>query len=151
MAVAVSASSFPKTVTSSEYGNDDYGTFKIEEILLHEQLKKASDINWIYSDYGSIHPVRYEVKGGSWVPRVDVPLERSIYYHRYRRDDGGYKVAAKEAYDDDDYESVGAWGNKEIKKAATAIPSGMSPAFWISVRCNIHITTQAIRTGCIKK
>jgi hypothetical protein len=141
----VSASSFPKSVM--EYGQDHEGNFKIEEINLHSKVSNTlSNFNISYSDYALIHPVRYDVRGGTWVPRVDVPLENEVFYHRYRRDDGGYIVAAQKAIKDNRYSSVGSWGNEQIVFASEKRPNGLSPSFWISVRSNIHMTTQALRT-----
>lgn len=144
---AVSASSFPKSVMDANYGEDHEGEFYIEEVSLHEKVSTLlSSLNIIYSDYALIHPVRYDIRGGTWVPRVDVPLERKVFYHRYRRDDGGYIVAAQKAIKDIRYLSVGSWGNEQISVASEKRPNGLSPSFWISVRSNIHMTTQALRT-----
>lgn len=151
--IAICASSFPKTVTESGYGGDFYGNASLEEVELYQTLKgKSSDINWIYSDYALIHPVRYDVRGGTWIPRIDIPLSERLFYYRMRRQDGGYAVAARDVYIDPDFQSVPAkdsWGYKEVETAATSAPTGRSPAHWIAVRSNIHITNQAIRLGLI--
>lgn len=149
---AVAASSFPKTVTASNYGEDGYGHFRIEEVVLHSLITQTlPNTNITYSDYALIHPVRYDVRGGAWVPRVDVPLSEEVYYYRYRREDGGYIAAARDAVADEKYSSVNSWGNTQIELAANNRPAGLSPSFWISVRSNVHMTTQAIRTGSISR
>lgn len=149
---AVSASSFPKSVTSSNYGGDSFGCFAIEEVQLNSLIRSLlPDIELIYSDYAMIHPVRYDVRGGTWIPRVDLPLQTEVYYCRYRREDGGYITAAREVVKNSKYTNVGSWGNMQIEAASKNNPNGLSPAFWISVRSNIHMTTQAIRTGSIQK
>ncbi len=148
--LAVSASSFPKTVIASNYGQESYGNFRIEEITLHSLLSQSlPNTRIIYSDYALIHPVRYPTRGGGWVPRVDVPLSESIYYYRYQRENEGYVAAARDVIADEKYKTVNSWGNDQILLAANNKPSGKNPSFWISVRTNIHMTTQAIRTGSI--
>lgn len=149
---AVASSSFPKSVTAPNYGNDRSGSFGIEEVSLHTLIVQSlPNTNIIYSDYALIHPVRYDVRGGAWVPRVDVPLSSQVYYYRYRREDGGYIAAARDAVADNRYVSVNSWGNTQIELAANNRPAGLSPSFWISVRSNIHMTTQAIRTRSVTR
>lgn len=148
--MAVSASSFPKTVTAPNYGQDGNGQWDLEEVKLHALLNERNNfISWLYSDYALIHPIRYDIRGSTWVPRVDVPLEKSVFYHRYRREEGGYIAAAKKVVADPLYTSVNSWGNKQIEDASINSPAGLSPAFWISVRANIHIITQEKRTATI--
>lgn len=148
--IAVSSSSFPSSVTDPNYGKDDYGCFNLEEVVLFEKCSKKSDggITWIYSDYGLIHPLRYMAQGGNWVPRVDAPLEKETFYYRYRRDEGGYLLAAKNVVANSRFENVcNCWGRTQIEKAASGSPEGKSPSFWISVRSNIHMTTQTKKYG----
>ena len=141
------SSSFPRTVVMSGYGGDDFGLFAIEEVKLHKKLAETyADINWTYGDYGSVHPLRYETRGGSWVPRVDFPLDEKIYYYRYRRDDGGYIKAAKKVVEDNQqYLPIDCWGNEQILSASVGKPKGKSPSFWISARINMHISRQLNR------
>lgn len=147
---AVAASSFPKTVIAPNYGGENDGHFGIEEITLHSQLIEMLQGTTItYSDYALIHPVRYLVRGGAWIPRIDFPLEKSVYYYRYRRESGGYVKAARHVVGDRAYDAVECWGNDQIERAAKDKAEGLSPSFWISVRTNIHMTRQAIRTGAI--
>ncbi len=145
-ACVLAASSFPASVVAAGYGQDAYGEFPIEEVILHsEVVSKLPDLTITYGDYASIHPIKYEMRGGTWVPRVDVPLDFSIYYHRYRREHDGYVRAANQAFNDPKYFDIGAWGNEQIALAAAGSPNGWSPAFWISVRLNLHITKQVLR------
>lgn len=145
--IRIASSSFPKLITSSGYGQQHHtGMFYIDEINLYEALKNQfNKITWLFSDYGSIHPVRYPTRGGIWIPRIDVPLLTMIYYYRYRREDGGYKRAAVEAFNDSRFSKLKCWGTKQIEIAAKDKPPGMSPAMWIAVRVNIHLTQQISR------
>lgn len=147
----IASSSFPRTVVMSGYGGDDFGIFPLEEVNLHRKLvARLPNTGWVYSDYGSIHPKRYETRGGSWVPRIDFPLEEQLYYYRYRRNDGGYKKAAAAVVDEKErYVPIECWGNEQVSNAAKATPKGKSPSFWIAVRMNIHITRQLKRVSSL--
>lgn len=139
------ASSFPSTVTP--FG-DVNGTFPLHEVALSDALKEEfSDINCIHGDYGCIHPMDMEGMAINWVPRVDVPLDASLFYHRYRRHDGGYVRAAEAALRDKQYVPLDCWADSNVRLAAAGNPAGKAPAFWISVRLNFHIERQLIRLG----
>lgn len=147
-AIISMASSFPKSVVSPGYGGDDYGDFKILEINISESLKKEFGSNIYHGDYGSVHPVRYLMGGGGWIPRVDVPLEREYFYYRFRREAGGYIKAAQKVLQNAKYKKVtnlNIWGDEEITCAGRGEPNGKSPSHWIAVRLNRHITQQYIR------
>lgn len=148
--VAVSSSSFPRSVVLPGYGGERSGRFSLEEVKLHAELNKIrSDVKWIYSDYGLIHPKRYDTRGGTWIPRIDVPLRDEIFYARVRREAGGYEMAAKEVVSDSNFPKLDCWGLNQIKLAASSNPPGRNPSFWISVRSNIHLYMQALRTQTI--
>jgi hypothetical protein len=140
------ASCFPSSVVDKGYGADAYGKFDLSEVYISEKMKKAfPKRSFFHGDYASIHPMEVTSTITSWVPRVDVPLDTSLYYHRFRRGDGGYVRAAVAALRDASFVDLDCWGIRNIKDAATGSPQGMSPAHWISVRLNIHITRQAVR------
>jgi hypothetical protein len=139
-------------VTDPGYGEDSFGCFDIGEITLFNSLKnKVRKVR--YGDYGAIHPVKVEVPGSKWIPRIDFPKKRSIYYHRVRRDKDesskkAYVTAAKRIIRDSsyvDFANRDVWGLDEIIKAANGEPTGISPSFWISVRFNLHVTRQYLR------
>jgi len=143
---ATLASSFPSSVVASGYGGDEYGRFNLSEVMLSKQLKAIfSDKKVIHGDYASIHPLDFDGTVTNWVPRVDCPLDEQLYYYRYRRDDGGYIKAAKCTLEDKAYVDLDCWGCENIKDAARKDPQGRSPAHWISVRLNIHISRQILR------
>lgn len=143
--VAVAGSSFPVSPAMHPEGQDDAGELPMEEVFLFDEvLASFPDVSVAYGDYAAIHPIRYQTRGGSWVPRVDVSLEDSYIYHRYRRNDGGYVRAANAMVNDEKYEPIGCWGDEQIELAASGEPSGLSPAFWISVRLNIHVTKRVV-------
>lgn len=140
------ASSFPSSVKSIPGCYDDRGEIPVLEWDLFLGLRGRFPA-LIYGDYGSIHPIRYQSRGGSWVPRVDYPLSERIVYSRYRRDDGGYVQAARDIVRLPEYDRLLCWGTGEIESAALGAPNGKSPSFWISARLNIHSTRKVMDIG----
>jgi hypothetical protein len=150
--IAPLMSGFPASVISSGYGGNEYGDFKIAEVdvskNLISKLNSKNITNVFYSDFGSVHPFRYDTMATRWVPRIDYPLDDTFYYYRYRRDKGSYIKAAKKIISDTKYNkisSLSCWGEDEIEDASKGAPNGASPAYWISVRINLYITRQYIR------
>lgn len=140
------ASSFPSSVVTPGYGQDETGEFVLTEVAISERVKSEfSSKRIIHGDYASIHPLEFNGTVTNWVPRVDLPLDKSLYYYRYRRDDGGYVRAAKEVFRDDRYVDLDCWGCENIEVAAHGEPQGRNPAHWIAVRLNIHISRQVAR------
>lgn len=143
---AIASSGFPKSVQghtkTCEYHG---GWFEKTELALFEGIKNSTQHEIIYSDYGSVHPVRYNGAMSTWVPRVDFSLWGKYIYTRYRRNDGGYSAAARDMLQHPEYSRLNScWGCDEIEHAATEHPNGLSPAHWISVRVNIHLTRHAL-------
>lgn len=147
--IAVCSSSFPKSVKghTAECG-DSRGKFPRFEAKLVSETSEAVDCKLIYSDFASIHPKRYKVDGGTWIPRVDSPIDDLYIYTRFRREAGGYVRAAKAMLDEPLYGGdLECWGNDEIQAAASEEPNGLSPSYWIAVRLNLHITREVLRLG----
>ena len=146
-------SSFPSFVGRGGYGGDSEGEFNIAEIETNGEIIKSSK-NVYHSDYATIHPVRYHTRGGGWIPRIDVPLEKICFYYRYRRDDGSYARCAEETISDDRYERIkdfNVWGDEEIEYASQDRARGRSPSHWIAVRANLHMSRQYIRLSSLNK
>ncbi|TQM17058.1 T4 beta protein [Pseudoxanthomonas sp. 3HH-4] len=141
-------SSFPSSVKVPSFGGGDaYGLFSLEEVRVSESLKlfglQGAEI--LHGDYALIHPDDFEGVVTNWVPRVDIPLSMEGYYHRYRREAGGYALAARRAIENPRYEKLKCWADDCVVEAAQGAPPGRSPAFWISARVNYHITRQVKR------
>jgi len=149
-AIAVCATTFPNNI--SEIGDDVSDTFHLGEIDLHEMVReKYPEV--IYGDYGSINPIRNDqiVMTRGWIPRIDVALERLIYYYRDRRGSRKYSdtytsVAGRAVSDPRFPLSMEAcWGISQIKNCSLGDAPSASPSFWISVRMNSHIEQQIVR------
>lgn len=146
--VAPLTSSFPNSVMLPSFGGGDAsGRFSLEEVSVSETIRAmgVEGAEVLHGDYGLICPEDFDGTVTNWVPRVDVPLTTTGYYHRYRRDAGGYVKAATKAKDDPMYAQLACWADECIHKAAAGSPPGRSPAFWIAARVNYHITRQARR------
>lgn len=140
-------SSFPSSVTLPEYGGDGYGKFELVEVGVSDRIRQGGieDLKVVHGDYALIHPLEFDGTVTNWVPRVDVPLDRSVFYHRVRRHAGGYVQAAANALADSDYLPLDCWGHQNVAEAAGGAPLGRSPAHWIAVRVNFHISRQVDR------
>lgn len=132
----IAGTSFPKTVS-------DYGDKEGDIPILEEKIyKKFRGSHILYGDYASINIEQIEIKGGTFVPRIDVSLDEIIFYKRYRRNAGSYPKCAKHVLIDKRYKAMDIWPDKEIAKANINEPSGISPSFWISVRMNHFMNTR---------
>ena len=148
--MALSATLFPKNPT--DFGGEKYGESQLEECLFYEKVNTAVQSELIYGDYATINPIRSLQAGGrGWVPRIDLPTEELLFYHRSRKSEletsyaKAYTRVAKLVTKDQRYKSIkkkidDCWGIEQIELAADDCPQGLSPSFWISVRMNIHIT-----------
>lgn len=151
------SSSFPKNVV--DIGNKDADTFPLNEIDLYNEVIKSHDRAIVkYGDYGTINPIRNDtvVMVRGWIPRIDVPLDKEIYYHRMKKVNNTYsdtyiELAKKYIITDSRFPKTlkNNWGIDQIKLCAKGNSPGSSPSFWISVRMNIHIEQQLLRLGLI--
>jgi len=141
--ISVLSTSFPSTVTT--FCREDGRSGEID-IIERELFQTIGGRNiCIYGDHGSIHAVVYDETGGRYVPRIDLPFDESWYFERRSgQDSSGYIDAARsilrecpEVADED------GWGAQMIRDAADGRIEGMgSPAKWIAVRVNMHISRQ---------
>lgn len=135
------AGSFPAS-PAQEAGGENFGKFTIYEHGLYTRLKESCPI-FKFGDYGSININQTEIRGGTFIPRIDFCDDRTFYYHRYRRHEGSYIKCAQNVRGDANYKPQNTWGDREIALAAAGTPSGISPSFWISVRVNNYMTRRA--------
>lgn len=135
------AGSFPVS-PAQEAGGENSGEFPIYEHSIYTNLKQSCP-KLKFGDYGSININQTEIRGGTFIPRIDFCDDGTFYYHRYRRHEGSYIKCAQNVIFDEKYVTQNTWGEKEIALAANGTPSGISPSFWISVRVNNYITRRA--------
>lgn len=147
--IVVCATTFPNNI--SEIGDDNSGIFDLREIDLYELVANEFP-EIIYGDYGSINPIRNDqiIMARGWIPRIDVALEKQIYYYRERKGSRAYSdtytsVAKKVVSDKNFPSSIKAWGLSQIQNCALGDAPSASPSFWISVRMNSHIIQQINR------
>lgn len=147
----VASTSFPNNVR--DLGDVNTDTFSISEIEMFNVISEHNNIT--YADYASINPIRNDsIKmARGWIPRIDVPLEKTVYYYKARRPKGitayasTYNKVARTVCSDDrfPYDLSGNWGIAQILACAHGASPSASPSFWISVRMNIHIEQQVKR------
>ena len=121
-------------------GKDDEGEFTIVEEEIYGSVSEDHAIK--YGDYGSINIQQVEIKGGTFVPRIDISQEKQFIYKRFRRNAGSYILCAEKMISDERYVPLGVWADGEINLAAKGEPSGISPSFWIAVRMNYYMSSR---------
>lgn len=140
--VVMLCTSFPSNVASVGRSDDD-GEFDIFEERIYRGISEEFPIK--YGDYVSINTEQIEMKGGTFVPRIDIASldGNTFFYKRHRRNSGGYIECARQVLlDTNHYSNLNTWGDYEISVAAEGKPSGISPSFWISVRMSYYMRTR---------
>lgn len=147
----IASTSFPNNVR--DLGDVNTDTFSISEIEIFNTIIKEHNVT--YADYASINPIRNDTvtMARGWIPRIDVPLEKIVYYYKERRPKGvtayasTYTRVARSVCSDDRFPQDLAenWGVAQIQACAQGASPSASPSFWISVRMNIHIEQQVKR------
>ncbi|OVZ83838.1 beta family protein [Yersinia kristensenii] len=134
------STSFP--LNPKDYGTDEAGDIPILEETIFRDVSAQYPIK--YGDYASINIQQVEIRGGTFIPRIDIALDKIFIYKRYRREKGSYPLCAKMVLSDVRYHQLGIWADKEIALAAADTPSGISPSFWIAVRVNYFMTSRVL-------
>lgn len=154
--------SFPKLIT--EIGDEESDAFVLEEVRLNAELNRLQNVYIGYGDYGSINPIRSDIAppvGPYMRPHVDFTTDDGrVLYYRIKPDVDPvtktlrsprarlYRQAASFIVNDSRFSPVfDSWGYEKIVEAASGLPEGSSPDFWISVRMEIHICRQLDRLG----
>lgn len=149
--ISVLSTSFPSSVANFAGENGQSGYIDIMEREFHQTIGGRGVS--IYGDHGSIHSVVYDDVGGRYVPRIDIALDDAWFFERRPGlDSKGYIEAARailKRYPN--YLEEESLGAQMIKNAASGDIAGMgSPAKWISVRVNLHITKQIELSEALK-
>ena len=147
--IAISGSSYPENISDLGKEKELQGSIPLNELeIYYNVISEYKNINIIYSDYATLHPNKKPVEGAQgWIPRIDVTCNKEVIYHRERKGSNkSYKpcyisVATKILSDlkCKDTLKLDCWGLEQIQLAAEGAPGGLNPAFWISVRINIHL------------
>jgi len=110
--------------------------------------------NKVYcGDYSSIHPTKYEMGGGGWIPRIDYivrdntgrPIEYNYFRGSKKNTSAEYVNLAKQVITAQDYfpiTQLSTIGDQRILAKAANGTEGRAPSYWITVRSNIYMTTQ---------
>lgn len=143
--ISTLATSFPVSVLP--YAREGQsGAMDIIERQFHGQIGGYSIA--AYGDYGSVHAIVYDNDPSvmRWSPRVDYPQELDWEFERspgVKAKDGYILAAQKIVSREPDIGSRNIWGEDMILNAATGKETvGSSPASWIAVRVNIHLSRQ---------
>jgi hypothetical protein len=137
--VSVSASTFPETFVDLERQ-------EIFERQFHNEVfRHVGDRNVIYSDRASVRAESLTGGSGAPAPRIDNALRTNWQFFRVADNldrDAGYREAAENAVDSEDWTDLGIWGTDEIIRTAEGEATIASPARSTAVRINIHLHRQ---------
>lgn len=136
--VIVASATFPSNPAQAGKSDSD-GEFKVYEFDIYKDVVKECAVK--FGDYTSINTEQIEIKGGTFVPRIDIFKDNGneFFYKRFRRKSGSYEKCAKFVLSDTNYTNLGCWADSQIYLASSGKPTGISPSFWISVRMNYYI------------
>jgi len=148
-ALIVVSSSFPASVRNAGKPPLPIHENDISDVAINTLQKN----NVFHGDYSSIHPIRYEMGGGGWIPRIDYIIRdstgRAIKYAYFRGNKANtsseYTGLAQQVIAAPNYVPItklSVIGDQRIAAKARNGAEGKSPSYWITVRSNIYMTTQ---------
>ena len=144
------SSSFPNFVVSVSK------PIKSFENIISNSVKnciQALNIPIIHGDYAAIHPTKYEVGGGGWIPRIDYvvrdeqgkPICFDYARGNKKNTSSEYPILARLVIDSYNYKPISeikVEGDSRIRNRANNGQEGKAPAYWIAVRSNLYLTMQ---------
>ena len=106
-----------------------------------------------YITYAAIHPTKYEMGGGGWIPRIDYVVRDEIgqpICYDYARGNkkntsSEYPILARLVIDSYNYKPITeiiTEGDIRIRNRANNGEEGKAPSYWIAVRSNLYVTAQ---------
>lgn len=123
--------------------------------LVIKKLKLSINANNIYhGDFAGIHPTKYEMGGGGWVPRVDYivrdlhtkePKQYDYIRGIKRNTSTEYQSLAHMVIHSPNYspiEEIQTFGDEAILRKSQNTEEGKVPSYWIAVRSNLYMTMQ---------
>lgn len=128
----------------------------ISETNVYELVKNHSTSNTVvYGDFASLHPVKYDMGGGGWIPRIDYivansegkPIEYEYKRGVKRNTSSEYFMLAQEVIASPKYHPISeviTEGDIRIQKKALGDIEGKSPSYWIATRANLYMTMQCL-------
>lgn len=107
----------------------------------------------VHGDYAAIHPTKYEMGGGGWIPRIDYVVRDEIgqpVCYDYARGNkkntsSEYPILARLVIDSYNYKPITeiiTEGDIRIRNRANNGEEGKAPSYWIAVRSNLYVTAQ---------
>lgn len=142
--IVVAGTSYPRAVTDFlERGDSSNGRIDMIEWDLFGELSDYV----LYGDHAGVHSVVYDDNGGTFLPKLDYPKDRSWYFERRPdiRNADGFADAARTLLERFPEIAIDpCWGARMIHR--TAVPDGgltiNAPATALAVRVNLHISHQ---------
>ncbi len=124
--------------------------------LVMNTLEKINANNSIYhGDFAGIHPTKYEMGGGGWIPRIDyivrdannMPIQYDYARGTSKNTSAEYYALARKVSSSTNYKKITAlntFGDMAIEKKAENGIEGKAPFYWIAVRSNLFMTMETL-------
>lgn len=143
------SSSFPNFVPKNVSKSIDISEFDIYQLV----KTKAIGNKVVCGDFASLHPVKYDMSGGGWIPRIDYiitnkngrPIKYGYERGQERNTSSEYTGLARRVLTSSNYSPVPqivTEGDLRIRHKAEGDIEGKAPAYWIAVRSNLYMTWQ---------
>lgn len=149
-------------LTSSSYPNFVVNVTKpihiteneVSSTVIEGLRNSISANNIFHGDYAGIHPTKYEIGGGGWIPRIDYVVRsddtKVPKYYDYERGNkrntsSEYGKLARQVIASKGYQKItelDVFGDLAILNKANNQEGGNVPSYWIAVRSNIYMTMQ---------
>lgn len=149
-AIVPVSSSFPNFVVSV---SKPIRSFENTISSVVKKYVQHFDIPVVHGDYAAIHPTKYEMGGGGWIPRIDYVVRDEIgqpVCYDYARGNkkntsSEYPILARLVIDSYNYKPITeiiTEGDIRIRNRANNGEEGKAPSYWIAVRSNLYVTAQ---------
>lgn len=151
--VIVISSSFPNFVVNVAKPIN-ISENKVSSMVIEGLRNNIGANNVFHGDFAGIHPTKYEMGGGGWIPRIDYIMRNNDTkvpeYYNYERGNkrntsSEYEQLARRVVSAKEYHKItelDVFGDQALLSKANGQDEGKVPSYWIAVRSNLYMTMQ---------
>lgn len=128
----------------------------VSSLVIKELKSSIGATNIYHGDFAGIHPTKYEMGGGGWIPRIDYivrdihtkePKQYDYFRGEKRNTSTEYQRLANQVNNAPNYlpiTEISAFGDTAILKKCQNTSEGKVPSYWIAVRSNLYMTMECL-------